>query len=66
MLRKILHKPQAILGLAMMLAVILAMALAPQFASNDPNKVDILHKFTEPCESTRWVRMILAAVSNQG
>ncbi|MBR3026235.1 MAG: ABC transporter permease subunit [Oscillospiraceae bacterium] len=50
MLRKILHKPQAILGLAMMLAVILAMALAPQFAPNDPNKVDILHKFTEPCE----------------
>ena len=50
MLRKILHKPQAVLGLVMMFAVILIMALAPQFAPNDPNKVDILHKYVEPCE----------------
>ena len=36
MIRKIMHRPQAVLGLAMMLLVFLVMLLAPVFAPNDP------------------------------
>ena len=48
MLRKLLHKPRAVLGLVMMLAVLAVMISAPAIAPNDPDKVDILHKFAEP------------------
>ena len=34
MIRKIMHRPQAVLGLAMMLLVFLVMLLAPVFAPN--------------------------------
>ena len=50
MLRKILRKPQAVIGLLMMLAVILFLIYAPLLAPNDPNKVNIMHKFAEPSE----------------
>ena len=50
MLRRILHKPQAVIGLAMMLAVLAAVVFAPLLAPNDPDKLDILHKFAEPSE----------------
>lgn len=43
MLKKILHKPQAVLGLCMMLAIFLIVCLAPLFAPNNPDKVDVLH-----------------------
>ena len=36
MIRKIMHCPQAVLGLAMMLLVFLVMLLAPVFAPNNP------------------------------
>lgn len=48
MLRKILRKPQAVIGLLMMLAVILLLIYAPLLAPNDPNKVNIMQKFAEP------------------
>ena len=50
MLRRILHKPQAVIGLAMMLAVLTVVIFAPLLAPNDPDKLDILHKFAEPSE----------------
>lgn len=50
MLRKILHRPQAVIGLAMMLTVIAAVIFAPLLAPNDPDKLDILHKFADPSE----------------
>ena len=51
MIRRILHKPQALLGLCMILLVFLLALFAPHFAPHDPNKVDILHKFAEPSAS---------------
>ena len=50
MLSKILRKPQAVLGLVMMLAVLAAMTAAPSFAPNDPDKVNIMQKFAEPSQ----------------
>ena len=45
MLRKIFRKPQAVIGLLMMLTVIFAMIYAPHLAPNDPYKVNIIQKF---------------------
>ncbi len=50
MLSKILRKPQAVIGLAMMLCVMICVIFAPLLAPNDPNKLDILHKFAEPSD----------------
>ena len=50
MLKKLLHRPQAVIGMLMMLTVLTVMAAAPCFAPNDPNKIDILHKLAAPCE----------------
>ncbi len=47
MLSKILRKPQAVIGIAMMLCVLICVIFAPFLAPNDPNKLDILHKFAE-------------------
>ena len=41
MIRKIMHRPQAVLGLAMMLLVFLVMLLAPVFAPNDPMQLNV-------------------------
>ena len=59
MLKKILHKPQAVLGLCMMLAIFLIVCLAPLFAPNNPDKVDVLHILAAkspayPLEQMRW------------
>ena len=43
MIRKIMHCPQAVLGLAMMLLVFLVMLLAPVFAPNDPMQLNVAH-----------------------
>nr|MCR4642057.1 ABC transporter permease [Lachnospiraceae bacterium] len=48
MIHKILRKPQAILGLFMMLTVFAVMLFAPALAPNDPEKINILQKFAEP------------------
>ena len=45
MIRKIMHRPQAVLGLAMMLLVFLVMLLAPVFAPNDPMQLNVAHSF---------------------
>ena len=50
MIHKILRKPQAILGLLMMLTVFAVMMFAPAFAPNDPEKINIMQKFAEPSE----------------
>ena len=50
MLSEILRKPQAVLELVMMLAVLAAMTAAPSFAPNDPDKVNIMQKFAEPSQ----------------
>ncbi|WP_295155553.1 ABC transporter permease [uncultured Ruminococcus sp.] len=47
---KILRKPQAVIGLLMMLAVMIAVIYAPHLAPNDPNKVNIMIKFAEPSQ----------------
>ena len=48
MIRKIMHRPQAVLGLAMMLLVFLVMLLAPVFAPNDPMQLNVAHSFAPP------------------
>lgn len=48
MIRKIMHRPQAVLGLAMMLLVFLVMLLAPVFAPNDPMQLNVAHSFAQP------------------
>ncbi len=48
MLRKLLRKKQAMLGLAMILVVLIVVFTAPLLAPHNPNKVDILHKFAPP------------------
>ncbi|MCR5478886.1 MAG: ABC transporter permease subunit [Ruminococcus sp.] len=48
MVRKILTKPQAVIGLAIMLAVMVCVVFAPLLAPNDPNKPDILNRFAQP------------------
>lgn len=48
MIRKIIHRPQAVLGLAMMLLVFLVMLLAPVFAPNDPMQLNVAHSFAPP------------------
>ncbi len=48
MIRKIMHRPQAVLGLAMMLLVFLVMLLAPVFAPNDPMQLNVAHSFASP------------------
>lgn len=50
MIHKILRKPQAVIGLAMMLTVFAVMVFAPAFAPNDPEKINIMQKFAEPSE----------------
>ena len=50
MIGKILRKPQALIGIAMMLTVFAVMIFAPAFAPNDPGKVNIMQKFAEPCK----------------
>ena len=45
MIRKIMHCPQAVLGLAMMLLVFLVMLLAPVFAPNNPMQLNVAHSF---------------------
>ena len=41
MIRKIMYRPQAVLGLVMMLLVFLVMLLAPVFAPNDPMQLNV-------------------------
>lgn len=48
MIRKIMHCPQAVLGLAMMLLVFLVMLLAPVFAPNNPMQLNVAHSFAPP------------------
>ena len=43
-----MHRPQAVLGLAMMLLVFLVMLLAPVFAPNDPMQLNVAHSFAPP------------------
>ena len=50
MIHKILRKPQAVIGLAMMLTVFAVMVFAPAFAPNDPEKINIMQKYAEPSE----------------
>lgn len=49
MMRKIMHRPQAVLGLAMILAVFLIVLLAPLLAPNDPLEVDVANRFAASC-----------------
>lgn len=41
MIRKIIHSPQALIGLAMMLIVFLVMVFAPFLAPNDPMQLNV-------------------------
>lgn len=49
MVKKILRNPQALLGLLLILAVLSAAVLAPAFAPNDPDAVDMSKKYLAPC-----------------
>lgn len=48
MIRKILHKPQALLGLAMMLIVFFVVAFAPFIAPHDPSELNVAHALSAP------------------
>ena len=48
MIRKIIHSPQALIGLAMMLIVFLVMVFAPFLAPNDPMQLNVAHSFAPP------------------
>lgn len=48
MIRKILHKPQALLGLAMMLIVFFVVAFAPFIARHDPSELNVAHALSAP------------------
>lgn len=48
MIRKIIHSPQALIGLAMMLIVFLVMVFAPFLAPNDPMQLNVAHSFAQP------------------
>ena len=50
MITKILKSPQAVIGLALIAVVLLAALAAPLLAPNDPEKVNILLKFSEANE----------------
>ena len=48
MIRKIMHRPQAVIGLAMMFLVFLVMLFAPALAPNDPMQLNVAHSFAQP------------------
>ena len=48
MIRKILHKPQALLGLSMMLIVFFVVAFAPFIAPHDPSELNVAHALSAP------------------
>ena len=50
MIRKLLHKPQAIIGILMMICIFIAMIFAPQLAPNDPSKLDPAHALVSASE----------------
>ena len=64
MIRKIMHRPQAVLGLAMMLLVFLVMLLAPVFAPNDPMQLNVATASPRRTHSTPLERMNLDAASS--
>lgn len=49
MKKKILHNPQALIGLLLIVIVLLMAILAPLLTPHDPMAVDITKKFLEPC-----------------
>ena len=50
MIRKLFRKPQAVIGLAMMICIFIIMIFAPKIAPNDPTKMDIIHALAPPDE----------------
>lgn len=48
MIKKILHNPQAVIGLTFILLVIATAVLAPILAPHAPEAVDVIHKYAEP------------------
>ena len=64
MIRKIMHCPQAVLGLAMMLLVFLVMLLAPVFAPNNPMQLNVAHSFARRMHSIPSERTSLGAASS--
>ena len=49
MCKQLIKNPQAVIGLALILAVAAAALLAPQLAPHDPDKTDLALKFLAPC-----------------
>ena len=49
MTKKLLKNPQAIVGLVLMIAMMLAALFAPFLAPHDPELVDMTNKYIEPC-----------------
>ncbi len=50
MLKKVLKNPQAVAGLLIILAVVIASLCAPALAPNDPQAADLTRKYLAPCE----------------
>ncbi len=50
MCKRILKNPQAVIGVLLILAVMLAAVFAPVLAPHDPEAADLTKKFAAPCE----------------
>lgn len=50
MIKKLLKNPQALIGMTLIIAMMLAALLAPMLAPHDPEFVDMTKKFIEPCK----------------
>ncbi len=48
MLRKILHNPQAVIGLLFILLILTAAVLAPVLSPHDPEEINVSNKYLEP------------------
>lgn len=49
MVKRLFRNPQAILGLALILIVLLAALLSPLLAPHDPNDTDLTKRYLAPC-----------------
>ena len=66
MIRKIMHRPQAVIGLAMMFLVFLVMLFAPALAPNDPMQLNVAHSFAQRTRSTPLERTNLDVAFSRG
>ena len=66
MVKRLFRNPQAILGLALILIVLLAAVLSPLLAPHDPNDTDLTKRYLTPCPEYPLGRTSWGAVSCPG